>query len=57
MENQTTELIKNTLGATHSVKEVKAWLRDLEKASKAQAPCFDGRLLDQIKKLKTALGK
>jgi|TARA_R110000787_G_scaffold202740_1_gene313346 DNA-directed RNA polymerase specialized sigma54-like protein len=57
METETTELIKNTLGASHSVKEVKAWLKDIQKASKAQAPYFDGRLLDQIKKLKTALGK
>jgi ribosomal protein S25 len=57
MKDQTTKLIKDTLGASHSVKEVKAWLKDIEKASKAQAPYFDGRLLDQIKKLKTALGK
>jgi len=57
MKNETTERIKNTLGANYTVKEVEEMLAAKLIKSKAQAPYFDGRLLDQILRLETALGK
>lgn len=54
-ENQTTQAIKNTLGATYSVKEVKAFLEAAELESAAQAPYFDARLLRRIERLRKAL--
>lgn len=55
MKNQTTERIKNTLGANYTVLEVEKMLAEKLIKSKLQAPHFDGRLLDQILRLETAL--
>lgn len=57
MKTQTTEQIKNTLGASYSIEEVETMLAAMVAESEAQAPCFDGRLLDRIQRLKTALGE
>jgi len=57
MKTETTEQIKNTLGASYSVEEVETMLAAMVAESEAQAPCFDGRLLDRIQRLKTALGE
>ena len=57
MKTQTTEQIKNTLGANYTVEEVETMLATMQRESDAQAPCFDGRLLDRIQRLKTALGE
>jgi hypothetical protein len=54
-ENQTTEQIKNTLGASYTISEVKASLEDARITSAKQAPYFDGRLLDRIARLELAL--
>ena len=54
---RTTQLIKNTLGVSLTVFEVEALLAKFENQSRSQAPFFDGRLLDKIERLKTALGK
>ena len=55
-ENQTTEQIKNTLGASYTVSEVKGFLAEMRVTSAKQAPYFDGRLLDRIARLELALG-
>jgi len=57
MKKQTTERIKNTLGVNYTVEEVEKMLEEKLIKSKSQAPFFDGRLLDQILRLETALGK
>ena len=54
-ENQTTELIKDTLGASYTVSEVKLMLAEFTAKSVKQAPYFDGRLLDRIEKLQKSL--
>ena len=54
-ENKTTEKIKETLGVSYTVAEVKAFLAEFEAKSQAQAPYFDGRLMDKIELLKSAL--
>jgi len=54
---RTTQLIKDTLGVSYTVAEVEAFLAKFENQSREQAPYFDGRLLDKIDLLKTALGK
>lgn len=56
-KGRTTQLIKDTLGVSFTVFEVEALLSKLENQSRSQAPYFDGRLLDKIELLKTALGK
>jgi hypothetical protein len=56
-KGRTTQLIKDTLGVSFTVFEVEALLAKLENQSHSQAPYFDGRLLDKIERLKTALGK
>ena len=56
-KRKTTQLIKDTLGVSLTVLEVEALLAKFENKSRSQAPYFDGRLLDKIELLKTALGK
>ena len=56
-KERTPERIKPTLGVSLTVSEVEELLAKLENQSHAQAPYFDGRLLDKIERLKTALGK
>jgi len=56
-KGKTTQLIKDTLGVSYTVFEVEALLAEFENRSRSQAPFFDGRLLDKIELLKTALGK
>lgn len=56
-KTRTTQLIKDTLGVSFTVLEVEALLAKFENESRNQAPYFDGRLLDKIELLKTALGK
>jgi len=56
-KGRTTQLIKDTLGVSFTVFEVEALLAKLENQSRSQAPYFDGRLLYNIERLKTALGK
>lgn len=56
-KGNTTQLIKETLGVSFTVFEVEALLAKLENQSRSQAPFFEGRLLDKIELLKTALGK
>ena len=54
--NETTQLIKDTLGMSLTVSEVETALETFENQALSQAPYFDGRLLDKIELLKTALG-
>ena len=54
-ENQTTEQIKNTLGGSYTISEVKSYLEDARVASAKQAPYFDARLLNRIERLELAL--
>ena len=56
-KKETTDTIKNTLGASYSVYEVETMLARLLAESKAQAPYSDGRLIDRITRLQTALGE
>ena len=56
-KERTTQLIKDTLGVSLTVAEVESLLVKFENESRSQAPYFDGRLLDKIDRLKTALGK
>lgn len=56
-ETLTTERIKDTLGASYTTAEVKKFLSAAEKESEKQAPYFDCRLLKQIERLETALGR
>ncbi len=54
--NRTTSLIKDTLGATYTTKEVRNFLSEVEAKLSKQAPYFDGRVLDQQARLEKALG-
>ena len=54
--NQTTEQIRDTLGATYTVAEVTVFLSEVNDRLGKQAPYFDGRLLDQKARLEKALG-
>ena len=55
METKTTQKIKDTLGASYTIEEVEKILKKLEEKSLAQAPYFDGKILDKIQLLKKAL--
>jgi hypothetical protein len=54
-KKQTTQRIKEVLGASLTIEEVENKLAILEAKSREQAPYFDGRLLDKISLLRTAL--
>ncbi len=54
-KKQTTQRIKEVLGASLTIEEVENKLAILEAKSREQAPYFDGRLLDKISLVKTAL--
>lgn len=54
-KQQTTKRIKEVLGASLTIEEVEIKLAILEAKSREQAPYFDGRLLDKISLVKTAL--
>ena len=51
----THQAIKNSLGASYTIEEVETMLHDMQVTSQAQAPYFDGRLLDRIKKFEKVL--
>ena len=57
MKNRTTQKIKDTLGASYTIAEVEKFLKKAEEKSLAQAPYFDGRILDKIQLLKKALNQ
>lgn len=57
MKNRTTQKIKDTLGVSYTIAEVERFLKKAEKKSLAQAPYFDGRILDKIQLLKKALNQ
>lgn len=54
--DQTTQQIKETLGATYTTAEVTAFLGEVDDKLGQQAPYFDGRLLDRKARLEKALG-
>ena len=54
--DQTTQQIKETLGATYTTAEVTAFLGEVDAKLGKQAPYFDGRLLDRKARLEKALG-
>ena len=53
--DETTELIRRTLGVSMTVSEVKALLSQTEEELQRQAPYLDTRLLFRRDKLKKAL--
>lgn len=55
--DQTTELIKDTLGVSLTISETRNLLIETESALKRQAPYLDARLLFRRDKLKAALGQ
>ena len=55
-KSRTTQLIKNTLGASHTVAEVEGYLLDAQTELRAQAPYFNSRTLDKETRCLKALG-
>ena len=53
--DQTTNAIKISLGATYTIRELRGFISDDKAKSDAQAPYFDGRLLDRITRLEGVL--
>ena len=53
--HQTTPAIQRAYGASHSIHDLRVTLASLRKESAAQAPYFDGRLLDRIAKLEQVI--
>ena len=51
----TTQVIKDSLGASYTISEVEDVLFQSKAKSAAQAPYFDGRLLDRIAKIENIL--
>tara|TARA_R100001244_G_C5152074_1_gene129810 strand:+ start:328 stop:501 length:174 start_codon:yes stop_codon:yes gene_type:complete len=56
MHKQTTQMIKDTLGATYTNEEVATFLKEVTDRLDKQAPYFDSRLLDKKAMLEKALG-
>jgi len=56
MKNQTTQKIKDVLGASYSVAECETALLRAKAKLASQAPYYDARLLATVEKLEKALG-